>query len=60
MDLPALFWDSMPENPEEHPDYAAFQAIEEECTPEERAASHKAWGSPRPLPRGCRGCRAAT
>jgi hypothetical protein len=41
MELPAIFWDSMPENAEEHPDFAAFKAIEDECTPEERAGSMK-------------------
>jgi hypothetical protein len=41
MDLPALFWDSIPEKAEDHPDYAAFQALEDESTPEERAESLK-------------------
>jgi hypothetical protein len=40
-DLPALFWDSMPENVEEHPDYVAMQALAEESTPEERAENFK-------------------
>jgi hypothetical protein len=40
-DLPALFWDSMPDNPEEHPDYIALKALEEESTPEERAENFK-------------------
>jgi hypothetical protein len=39
--LPALFWDEMPEKPEEHPDYMALQAIADECTPEERAEGFK-------------------
>jgi hypothetical protein len=39
--LPALFWDSMPENAEEHPDYIALKALEEESTPEERAENFK-------------------
>lgn len=34
--LPALFWEDMPENPEEHPDYMALQV---------RATSDRsAWG----------------
>lgn len=40
-DLPALFWDSMPDNAEEHPDYIAMKALEEESTPEERAENFK-------------------
>lgn len=39
--LPALFWDEMPERPEEHPDYMGLQALAEECTPEERADNFK-------------------
>jgi hypothetical protein len=41
-DLPSMFWDTMPENPEEHPDYMAMQALAEESTPEERAENFKA------------------
>jgi len=41
-DLSAIFWDALPSNVEEHPDYIAMQAIEEEMTPEERADSLKA------------------
>lgn len=41
MSLPALFWDEMPENVEEHPDYMGLQAIADECTPEERAEGFK-------------------
>lgn len=40
-ELPALFWDAMPENPEEHPDFIAMQALAEESTPEERAENFK-------------------
>jgi hypothetical protein len=40
--LPALFWDEMPERPEDHPDYAGLQALADECTPEERAETFKA------------------
>lgn len=40
-DLPALFWDAMPENPEEHPDFVAMQALAEESTLEERAENFK-------------------
>lgn len=39
--LPALFWDSMPDNAEDHPDYIALKALEEESTPEERAENFK-------------------
>lgn len=35
----------MPENPEEHPDYMALQAIADECTPEERAENFKKQGN---------------
>jgi len=42
--LPALFWDEMPEDPDQHPDYMALQAIADECTPEERAESFKVRG----------------
>jgi hypothetical protein len=40
-DLPALFWESMPDNAEEHPDYIALKALEEESTLEERAENFK-------------------
>ncbi|KIY95318.1 Tetratricopeptide repeat protein 4 [Monoraphidium neglectum] len=43
--LPALFWDDMPANPEEHPDYMALKAIADECTPEEQAESFKKQGN---------------
>eukprot|EP00882_Tetradesmus_deserticola_P022029 GHRQ01023907.1.p2 GENE.GHRQ01023907.1~~GHRQ01023907.1.p2 ORF type:complete len:129 (+),score=48.80 GHRQ01023907.1:337-723(+) len=43
--LPALFWESMPENPEDHPDYIALKALEEESTPEERAENFKMQGN---------------
>ncbi|KAI8468871.1 MAG: hypothetical protein J3K34DRAFT_454284 [Monoraphidium minutum] len=43
--LPALFWDEMPDNMEEHPDYLALQAIADECTPEERADNFKKQGN---------------
>lgn len=39
--LPALFWDTMPEQYEEQPDYVALKALEEESTPEERAENFK-------------------
>jgi hypothetical protein len=41
IDLPALFWDSIPDGAEEHPDYVALQALAEESTPEERAENFK-------------------
>jgi hypothetical protein len=41
-DLPALFWDTLPDNVEQHPDYVAMQALAEESTPEERAENFKA------------------
>eukprot|EP00878_Enallax_costatus_P030282 GHUV01032957.1.p1 GENE.GHUV01032957.1~~GHUV01032957.1.p1 ORF type:complete len:285 (+),score=43.68 GHUV01032957.1:425-1279(+) len=44
-ELPALFWDNMPDNPEEHPDFLAMQALAEESTPEERAENFKAQGN---------------
>lgn len=47
LNLPALFWDHVPEGAEQHADYAAMQALAEESTPEERAENFKA--------RGCRG-----
>jgi hypothetical protein len=40
--LPAAFWDVYPENREDNADYAAIQAILEECTPDERAETCKA------------------
>ena len=40
-DLPPLFWDSMPENADEHPDKVALDALLEEDTPEERADTLK-------------------
>ncbi|KAF8072387.1 ttc4 [Scenedesmus sp. PABB004] len=43
--LPALFWESMPDNAEEHPDYVALQALAEESTPEERAENFKTQGN---------------
>lgn len=39
--LPALFWDSIPDNAEDHPDYIALKALDEETTPEERAENFK-------------------
>ncbi len=39
--LHPLFWETMPENPEDHPEYAAIQALRDEATPEERANTHK-------------------
>jgi hypothetical protein len=39
--LPALFWDTIPENAEYHPDYIALKALEEETPPEERAENFK-------------------
>jgi len=46
--LPALFWDALPDNPEDHPDWQAMQAIADECTPEERAENFKVCGRPAP------------
>ncbi|KAF6259158.1 hypothetical protein COO60DRAFT_1622080 [Scenedesmus sp. NREL 46B-D3] len=43
--LPALFWETMPDNPEDHPDYIALKALEEESTPEERAENFKTQGN---------------
>eukprot|EP00877_Chromochloris_zofingiensis_P013621 jgi/Chrzof1/8512/Cz03g13240.t1 len=43
--LPALFWDTMPEQYEEQPDYVALKALEEESTPEERAENFKVQGN---------------
>lgn len=39
-ELPALFWDELPDDPN-NPDVAAIKAIIEESTPEERAESFK-------------------
>lgn len=39
--LPALFWDTMPENAEDNPDFAAMEALRAESTPEERAETFK-------------------
>lgn len=39
-DLPALFWDELPDDPD-NPDVAAIKAIMDESTPEERAESFK-------------------
>lgn len=40
-DLPAIFWDALPENGGEHPDMAAIQALLEESTPEELAENFR-------------------
>jgi len=45
MELPAMFWDEMPENAESHPDYMAMQALRDECTPEELANTAKVNGN---------------
>lgn len=45
-ELPSLFWETMPDNVEDHPDYAAMQALRDECTPEERAETCKVSGPP--------------
>lgn len=42
LELPALFWDNIPEGAENHPDYAAMQALADEMKPEERAENFKA------------------
>jgi hypothetical protein len=39
--LPAAFWDALPENGDENPDMAAINALLEESTPEERAENFK-------------------
>lgn len=44
-DLPAIFWDEMPENAEDNPDMAAINSILEESTPEERALNFKDMGN---------------
>lgn len=41
-DVPALFWDELPEDVGENPDAAAIQAIIDDTTPEERAEGFKA------------------
>ena len=38
--MPALFWDAMPDDPE-NPDLAALEALKEESTPYEIAESCK-------------------
>ncbi len=40
-DLPAMFWDSLPENGDEHPDMAAIQALLDESSPEELAENFR-------------------
>lgn len=41
-ELPALFWDTLPEDPENNPDYAGIQAIiYGDSTPEETAENFK-------------------
>jgi len=44
-DLSTLFWDSVPENADEHPDKLAIDALLEEDTLEERAANLKRVGN---------------
>ena len=44
-ELPALFWDDMPDNAEENPDMAAINAIIDETSPEERAMGFKDQGN---------------
>lgn len=46
--LPALFWDTIPDNAEDHPDYIALKALEDESTPEERAENFKVCPACRP------------
>lgn len=47
--LPALFWDTIPEDAEEHADYAGIQAlIHDESTPDETAENFKVWRCPCP------------
>lgn len=43
-DVPALFWDELPED-SDNPELAAIKAIIDESTPEERALSFKASSS---------------
>jgi hypothetical protein len=40
-DLPAMFWDCLPENGTDHPDMAAMQALLEESSPEELAENFR-------------------
>ncbi len=40
-DLPAAFWDALPEK-EEHPDLLAINALKDESTPQEQAEALKA------------------
>jgi hypothetical protein len=40
-EMPALFWDSLPEDAESHPDWAAMEALRAECPPEEQAETFK-------------------
>ncbi|GFH19757.1 tetratricopeptide repeat protein 4, partial [Haematococcus lacustris] len=42
---PALFWDELPENPEQNADWAALEALRLEATPEERAETFKVNGN---------------
>jgi hypothetical protein len=39
--LHPLFWDSIPDNAEEDPNYIALKALDDETTPEERAENFK-------------------
>lgn len=52
-DLPAIFWDSMPETAEQHADYAGLQAMAEESTLEERADNFKVWRDMPPMYSQC-------
>eukprot|EP00798_Chlamydomonas_sp_ICE-L_P019966 gene19966-26676_t len=45
MELPALFWDTMPTDADEHPDMIAMNALSEDETPEERADNFKTQGN---------------
>ncbi|KAJ9516584.1 hypothetical protein QJQ45_015246 [Haematococcus lacustris] len=42
---PALFWDELPENPEQNADWAALEALRLEASPEERAETFKVNGN---------------
>eukprot|EP00873_Tetraselmis_striata_P040434 jgi/Tetstr1/460698/TSEL_000554.t1 len=44
-DLHPYFWDTIPENADEHPAMAAMEAMLEEDTPEERALNYKTQGN---------------
>lgn len=44
-ELPSLFWDTLPDDVENHPDYLALKALDEESSPEERAATLKEHGN---------------